>query len=276
MLNFTARGAVRTPTTLQIRVGGSTQPGALRAGAPVPVRSLNTDELLANFAHFTTGRRTTRTRPCTRLTLSGVGDVAVNVAAARSLGFEHVVLHGDARPDVVEAVDRVVVRYRSAGAPAWPAHSEVHVVVPVDPALALEDEAWVAALVARRPASVAFRWSYPDASHRQVVPPAEIEHLAPLRAHLEQADIPTSIGGLPPCLTGAVGGNHRTSNRFYVDASHQLDEALLFFPDIVELSKPDTCRTCSITAWCDGIARAWLENGGLGVLQPIAGEPRER
>lgn len=274
MLSFTPRGAVRTPDTLQIRVGAG-DAGALRAGAPVPSRALTRGEVAANLAAFTTGRSTTRTRPCTRLVLSGCSDADLveSIELARKLGIRHVTLHGAAEPEVVAVVDRQAVRLLDPldldGLPAHPALTLVvplvEEVYPVLPAIG-------AVLERRRPDEVVFSWPFPGPS--VAVRPVEeaTAAVSPVIDRLIERGIRARLGGLPACLGGPRprGEAARTRNRFYVDADHQEEAARMFFPDLVELAKPDTCRVCPVTAWCDGVARAWLDAGRVGVLQPIA------
>ena len=82
------------------------------------------------------------------------------------------------------------------------------------------------------------------------------------------------VAGLPPCVdreasVASLEASRRTTNRFYVDAEHQLDRALSFFPDLVRFAKPDSCRFCRADSSCDGVAAAWLEAGLAGPLEPL-------
>ena len=70
MLTWTPAGAVERPRALQVRLQRS-YPGRVRAGAPVPTRSMPTAEVLENLAFFTA--RSPRGRPVESLVLSGVG-----------------------------------------------------------------------------------------------------------------------------------------------------------------------------------------------------------
>ncbi|MCB9690576.1 MAG: hypothetical protein H6736_02070 [Alphaproteobacteria bacterium] len=270
MLSFTARGAVRTPDTLQIRVGPVD--GALKTGLPEPSRALEPDEIAANLRAFTTGRDTTRSRPCTRLVISGCGDadLAPAVAFARELGVEHVTLHGTARPDVLGGVDRIAIRAVEPSAIlSAPDQVPVTLVVPTVDGVLADLEPLVAAVLARRPESTVFSWPFPGPGVTVSGVDAVLAAVRPAVHVLREAGLDARIGGLPACLGGPEPA-HRTRNRFYVDADHQLADALLFFPDVVALAKPDTCRVCAFTAWCDGVARAWLEGGVVGLPEPIA------
>jgi hypothetical protein len=231
-------------------------------------------ELSTNIRHFTTGMRGARTRPCTHLTLSGVGRLEVDVEQARQLGIRTVTLHGRAPSATTSAVDRVVRRVSApSDLESWPAHPSVTAIVPVDGPALSGAGAWVPDLLARAPADVVFWWPYPDGTRDRPSSPELAGHVTPLRHRLEAAGIRTRLGGLPPCLLEAGSIRGRTSNRYYVDADHQREQALLFFPDVVAMAKPDSCRVCWLTATCDGVPRRWLQVGGLGLLQPIA-DPR--
>lgn len=280
MLSFTARGAVRTPETLQIRVGSGAG-GALRTGAGRPSRALTPAEVERNVHAFTVGRQTTRTRPCTRLVLSECGDVDLLavVHGARELGIAHVTVHGPARADLLSEADRLVLRLlEPVDLEHLPDHPAVSLVIPLVPEVVglLHTVGEVAAR--RRPDEVVFAWPFPAPS--VVVRPVEevLAEVRPVLSGLLEQGVRARLGGLPACLGGPEPRHDgfRTRNRFYVDADHQGEAARLFFPDLVELAKPDTCRGCRVTAWCDGVARHWLDEGKLGVLQPIAHRSPER
>ena len=72
MITWTPEGAVERPVMVQIRVQRA-YPGRIRAGAPVPTRSMTQRELLANLRYFSVDMAGPRSRPCTKLVLSGVG-----------------------------------------------------------------------------------------------------------------------------------------------------------------------------------------------------------
>ena len=97
MISWTPEGAVERPVMVQIRVQRAF-PGRIRAGAPVPTRSMTQRELLANLHFFTVDMAGPRSRPCTKLVLSGVGvanraETPELLDQARNWGIENVVLH---------------------------------------------------------------------------------------------------------------------------------------------------------------------------------------
>jgi hypothetical protein len=57
-----------------------------------------------------------------------------------------------------------------------------------------------------------------------------------------------------------------------VDADHQAESALLFFPDVVRFHKADVCRFCSANGNCDGFFATYLRRAGFPALQPIEEE----
>lgn len=296
MLSWTEAGAVKRPITLQIRVQRR-YPGRVRAGAPSPTRSLSRAELLANLRHFTEGQRGPRTAPCTALVLSGVGllsspDTLPVLTQARSLGIEHVVLHagvedleGFAAAPWRGLVDVLVVPLQpetahglEVGAEAVAACRAAGIAVAVNTVLStlalgsLERVARVAADLA--PDSCTFSFPFPTGAE-QAPPPAPASLLPALGravATLEAADAEPRIKGLPACYLGPLAERlGPSSNRFYVDADHQLDDALMFFPHVLAFHKGDACRFCSHDSRCDGFFAAWLRLPGFPPLEPMQG-----
>jgi hypothetical protein len=294
MLSWTEAGAVKRPTTLQIRVQRR-YPGRVRAGAPTPTRSLSRAEILANLRHFTEGQRGPRTTPCTALVLSGVGllssaDTRPVLTQARSLGIEHVVLHADAE-DLADfaaepwrgLVNVLVVPLQpdgshglEEGADAVAACRAAGVAVAVNTVLSaaalgyLERVAQIAAGLA--PDSCTFSFPFPTGAN-QVPPPAPALLLPALKravATLEAVGAEPRIKGLPACYLGSLAEHlGPSSNRFYVDADHQLHQALMFFPHVLSFHKGDACRFCSRDSRCDGFFAEWLRLPGFPPLEPL-------
>ena len=87
---------------------------------------------------------------------------------------------------------------------------------------------------------------------------------------LKAAGLSWVVKGLPVCwLSGLDVKSGRSSNRWYVDAAHQREEALLFFPDVVRMSKAEPCRFCSMNSECDGFFDEWFARGDYPGLTPI-------
>lgn len=291
MLTWTGAGAVERPRVVQIRVQRS-YPGRVRAGAPVPTRSMTSAEVSANLRYFTSGG--TRGRPVTGLVLSGVGvasreDLSELIAEARSLGIERITLHAgvedleDFRPTL--GVDLITL-------PLQPSESGPSLTSGADALLACTraglagssntvlDAASLPLLsaVARVAASAGatghtFTFPFPvDGGAPGELPPAPraVAALGPAVAILRASGVPCAIKGLPACYLGELGVDlRRSGNRWYVDADRQLDRALLFFPDVVAFYKGDVCRFCSRDGSCDGFFAAYLRRPGFPALTAL-------
>jgi hypothetical protein len=86
---------------------------------------------------------------------------------------------------------------------------------------------------------------------------------------LEALGIGVGIKGLPPCFLGELSRcSWRSSNRWYVDSEHQLDKALLFFPDVVSFTKVENCRFCKLDSRCDGFFGAYISSGRFPRMEP--------
>ena len=293
MLNWTTKGAVSTPTTLQVRVE-QRYPGRIRAGAPQPSRSLTPSELAATIRHFTDGLRGPRTRPCSGLVLSGAGvlqrpDLASAITLARALGVLRVVVHVDPLDlphlpghEALPLLDTVVVPIQP-GAPLGPAHdallgltgvtAHTHTVLWADTLPELDAVAEV--LAGARPAGAAFAFPFPGANPARVASPDQaVRALGPALARLRSAGVHAWVNGLPACFLGANAASmRRTGNRWYVDADHQGDRALLFLPDVLRFDKRDACRFCAADPVCDGFFDEWLARPGWPALRPLDQPP---
>jgi hypothetical protein len=292
MLTWTDAGAVARPRTLQIRLQRS-YPGRVRAGAPVPTRHMPTAEVEANLRHFATAG--TRGLAVDALVLSGVGaaarpDLADIVACARGLGIRRVTLHAgvedlEALAPAALPVDLVVLPLQpgeggamlAAGARALRSAREAGVAVAATTVLspaALPMLASVARVAAVGPVrSLTFTFPFPvDGSAASDVPPAAraVAALREVVPAAEAAGLRVAIKGLPLCYLGPLARlSDRTANRWYVDADHQLDRALRFFPDVVAFHKDEQCRFCPLDARCDGFFATYLRRPGFGPLRPV-------
>lgn len=260
MLAFTGAGVVSSPSAVQIRMGARF-PGRLAARAPDPSRRMTDAEVLDTLRHFTDGLRGPRTRPCTRLVLSGLdadrlAHLPAILQAARRQGFDHVVLHGGTTP-IPDGLDvDVVVLRAGTTAPTGIARTWV-VELGQGTLAAVEAEAEALLADGER---VVLTWPWSDDA--RAAAPHEV------RAMVER--LPRGTGtlhlrGLPACLVGDLSPR-RAANRWYVDADHQGAAALLFFPDVLRFAKRDSCRFCSFDERCDGVAYHWLERLAPGML----------
>lgn len=287
MLRWTAAGAVEEPTAVQIRIRAEFA-GRIRAGAPEPARSLTLDEVEQNLAWFARDRVGPRTPACTRAVLSGVPDppqLVPVVERARALGIEHFVWHLGAAPIDPELAGAVDVLVRVARGPwdldgpeASGLDCALHVVVPLEAGVFHGLDRMAQWLIDRGPDRVVFQWPFPGSGS---LPSRASEAAAAVRGAvtlLASAGVPVGVKGLPPCLLapGPVVGRWaehawRSANRWYVDADHQKDEALVFFPELVRLTKVEACRFCSVSDRCEGVVEEWLGQGLVGVLTPVRG-----
>jgi hypothetical protein len=292
MLSWTGAGAVERPRILQIRLQRS-YPGRVRAGAPVPVRSMTEEEVAANLRFFTNAG--TRGRAIDAVVFSGVAaatrpDLPRLCALARELGVTRITLHvgvedlADLRPGQIP-VDLLVVPLatgesgatlaagaktlsdaRAAGV-AVAANTVLNpVTLPLLPAVGR-------VAVAVGAASLTFTFPFPvDGAQASDVPPAP-RAAAALRdvvPEVEGGGVRCVIKGLPPCYLGDLARlTGRTANRWYVDADHQTEKALLFFPDVVAFHKDEGCRFCALDARCDGFFANYLRRPGFPPLRAV-------
>lgn len=291
MLAWTPAGAVARPRTLQLRLHRA-YPDRVPAGAPVPTRSLSTEEVADNLRWFTAA--STRGLPVDALVLSGQGvpsrpDLPELVALARRLGVTRVTLHVGVEDLVglptVPGVDRHVlpVRLGEGGAPAAALRAAfagaraagvtVDANVPLVPAALSPLGDAVAIAVSGGAASVTFTYPFPTGAAATAPPVTDaVAAVAAALPVVEAAGIPAAIKGLPACWLGPLARLlRRSANRWYVDADHQKDAALLFFPGVVAFAKADPCRFCAADAACDGYLPAWAARPGTPPLRPVEG-----
>lgn len=273
VLSFTGAGVVEAPTALQIRMGTRYR-GRVRVGAPTPSRRMTDAEVQGNIRWFTEGMRGPRTRPSTRLVLSGVDDDRYRtlpsiLRGARQLGIEHVVVHAGHRapPLVPDEVDVVVMRVplhterpTVAGTVCWVLEARQ------GQGPAVEHAAMGVLRVAG--SRLVLTWPYPPAG-RPAAPHEVQAMLRRLMPVARQHGSTLHLRGLPSCLVGALDTSpRRARNRWYVDADHQQSGALRFFPDVLRMSKLDACRFCALDDRCDGIADGVLTASRL-TLEPL-------
>ncbi len=292
MLTWTPAGAVERPRVLQIRLQRS-YPGRVRAGAPVPTRSMPTSEVRDNVEWFTAA--STRGRPVEALVLSGVGaasrpDLGELCGFARSRGVARITLHAGVEDlDGLRAdrapVDTLVLPLQvgesgsnlAAAARVLSAARAVGLATVANTQLvagALPTLAGAARVaLATGVGAMTFTYPFPVdvAASGEAPPPARA--LAVLREvvpPLQAAGVRVAIRGLPACLLGeyaAMAG--KTQNRWYVDADHQRERALCFFPDVVAFHKGDECRFCALNERCDGWFATYLRRPAFGRLHAV-------
>ncbi len=285
MLRFTRAGAVADPRTVQIRVAPE-YPGRVVAGAPRPRRAMTLEEIATNIHWFAVERAGPRTATCQTVVLSAVGgvenkDAATLVERARSeWSVERFVVHlarnatDQLAVQLSQQVD-VLVRSITGPGPIPPVSPgcALHLVVPLTERTLSRLDALVASAVAASPERVVLSWPFPGASP----PPqaASCSHaVARALEALDAAGIGGGLKGLPLCALGPGGARWRhrvwrSANRWYVDAEHQKEKALMFFPDVVRFGRRDSCRFCAVTDRCDGVAERWLKDGRAGGLEPL-------
>lgn len=293
MLHWTAAGAVASPLVVQIRVTRAF-PGRVVAGAPNPTRSLTDAEITANLRHFTIDRRGPRARACTGVVLSGVDaarrpEIGAILADARGWGVTRITLHlgkgdrdalvGSAVGRAIDAVAVTVTEDRDVADVAALARvggyggsaMSVSAVVPLDEATLPRLDHLADGLAAVRAARVVLTWPLPDGS---TAPPPHADRVAAALIGsvnaLEAAGVEVIVKGLPACRLASLASRvSRTGNRWYVDADHQGEGALLFFPDVVRFARVDECRFCAAADRCDGVPEAWARARIVGPLRAI-------
>lgn len=291
MLAWTGAGAVERPRTLQIRLQ-RTYPGRVRAGAPVPTRSMPFEEVTANLEFFT--KSGPRVLPVDALVLSGVGavtrpDLAEICAFAKARGVRRVTLHAgvedlDALGGVRPPVELVVIPLQPAEAAATLASAAAALAacagqgLPVLTNTVLTPSALpmldaVGRIAARAGVqSQGFTYPFPvDGQAEDLAPaPRVVAALEPVVDRLRAAGVRVWLKGLPACYLGRMAPLlGRSANRWYVDADHQREHALLFFPDVVAFTKLDACRFCAQNERCDGFFAAYLRRPGFPPLRAL-------
>ena len=259
------------PSTVQIRATATPQ-GKLAAGAPRVGRDLSLEEIRVNARWFAVDRVGPRADPVQRIVLSGISEVEGwegLLPEFRAWGITTITVHA---PPVggLRGVDRWVTLVREPGAVVAGAHA----VVPLEPAV-IPMVPQIARACVGLAQSVAFTLPFPPDPCAWEGPPLEelVRGLVGPIGELRAAGVPVGIKGIPPCLLGSVERGAelcwRTSNRWYVDADHQRDRALLFLPDVVRFAKTDDCRRCNLVTRCDGLAEGWLRAGLVERLMPV-------
>jgi hypothetical protein len=291
MIRWTTKGAVATPSTVQIR---AQQPhaGRVQAGAPAPSRSLTESELRSNILYFTAGMRGPRTAACSGLVLTGAGllarpDLPGALALGRQEGLLRVVLHTDAADllgapaDGLQGIDSLALTVQPDDALSGaldaladhPARGRLQLNLVLSAEALPQLEGASRRLAALGPAGLGFTFPFHHAGiddARVPSPQAALRALMPALAHVGSIGLPCWVKGLPACFLGPHAQRmRRTQNRWYVDADHQGGAALLFLPDLLAFHKDDGCRFCVADDRCDGFFAAWLARPGWPALRPF-------
>ena len=283
MIRWTPQGVVAYPRAVQIRLCLN-HPQRIPGKAPSPSRTMTAEELEANLRHFTIGLDGPRSRPCTSLILSGmtpdfVAYTADNIAHFSELGYAQLVLH--LAPDFTEATRQIQstpkLHIRKICSLTSPQAFETILTQKTDDlelSIALNAvilEAWplVLELLTHWTGPVlSLHYPYPsqDAPSRHSL--SEIQQL--LKAILNKyPDRRIHLKGLPICYIHPLAFPFRqTGNRWYVDADHQEEDALLFLPDVLQFYKTDACRFCPVDNQCDGFFLEHLQRGSFPPLHP--------
>ena len=101
MLRWTTSGAVAFPETLQLRIAKK-HPERIQVGAPSPSQRMTLVDIEENFLYFSQTLNTTRSKPCTSLTLTGLQEeTEVSLLAIEKLiqryHFSYVTCHIDTK-----------------------------------------------------------------------------------------------------------------------------------------------------------------------------------
>ena len=268
MITWTPSGLVRTPSTVQIRCMQA-GPKEFKAGAPMPLRSLSVQEFRSNLQYFRFELDTPRTIPCTSLTLSGLnGDDWQRYECMQEMSFDYITLH--LNPSSInwneleryqDSFQRISIpinqEHQLLSIPAW-AISKTTIIISLEKDLSH----WLPQTIQKANTEdwnpFVFLYPFPKNTESQPLSPQKAIHL------LEQLTLnylkKPIIKGLPYCLANATHTLFaKTTNRWYVDAQHQREKALLFFPDIACYYKDDQCRFCQHNEECDGFFLEYLK-----------------
>jgi hypothetical protein len=291
MIHWTHGGAVTTPTTVQIRLASQNLP-TLQAKAPIPRRRLSKTEFLRNLEYFHIGLHGPRSIPCTAVTISGMD--TENIQYIEELRnhkyFAYNSLHIDYQLDlwayletVQDCFDKISLPIPSTldretwthieKIPTWSVPSTNFIL-----SLANPNKESIEEFIQRYHPLVQWAkehdWqlfcSYPFPTNA-AVSPLSPKDCAIFLSYLHREKLPRSpiVKGIPSCVLNTPSlQTSKTSNRWYVDAEHQLQQALLFFPEIMQFYKSDNCRFCALDHQCDGFFAEYLRDFDVN-LQPV-------
>ena len=263
MLRWTNSGAVDWPQTVQIRIAKRYEQ-RIKANAPEPSRRMSISEIDENLHYFRHTLNTPRTTPCTSITLSGLqeeSEESILQIKERIEGFEFQYI----RAHIDEQSIQLVPYLEFVNHISLTIHENV--LLPLSPksyskiqySIALSQQNLpvlkeiIEILRSIHPFPITLMYPFPLR--------ADIIHNAPsihsVQKAVEKIDPTIPIVGIPKCLS-LRSASKKTSNRWYIDADHQKERALLFFPDLLRYYKSDECRFCSMTTDCNGFFSQYL------------------
>ena len=257
MLCWTKSGAVPWPTTVQIRLAQKYEQRIV-AGAPHPSRQLSIEEFRDNAHYFRVTLHTSRSKPCDSITLTALHEenpkrIAVLSQILQDLQYRYIRAHIDHQSQhLIKSLDFAHHISLAIRHPTDWAKYELKSISP--------RRLYISILLNNDtlPHLFSLFESFPQGSHITLLYPFPLSdtliHTAPnipaLQKILKRVSKNINIAGLPQCLSYRQG--KKTSNRWYVDADNQKEQALLFFPDLLRYYKSESCRFCTENAFCDG------------------------
>ncbi len=266
MLRWTAAGAVTFPETLQLRLAKQ-HPDRIQVGAPRPSKQLSIAAVEENFHYFCKTLDSTRTKPCSALTLTGLQDeteasLTEIDTLIRQYSFSYVTCHIDIKSQSIihklSSLNRISVAIQnprqldqyqfSLFAP-----HQLRFTIVLNRSNLQSLRSIYQALQPYSDSHIHFLYPFPLSKTIIQNAPSPVA----LEAALQELPDEISVSGIPPCLTKRANLK-QTSNRWYVDADHQKEKALLFFPDLLRYYKSDSCRFCKLNTQCDGFFRQYL------------------
>ena len=256
MLCWTRAGAVPWPTTVQIRLAKNY--GGIKAGAPLPSRQLSITEFSENVHYFRHTLDTPRSKACHSITLSALQqENAERLHSIKTilcdLQYTYIRAHIDQNSQhllpFLDFAQHIALSIHHPN--DWKSYN----IKGVDPkrlrvSILLNNDTLphITSLRTQIPSEIDFTLLYPFPLSPKLILSAPPIHKVQELISLLPPSI--KIAGLPQCLSLRFG--KKTSNRWYVDADHQKNSALLFFPDLLRYYKAESCRFCAQNAFCDG------------------------
>ena len=275
MLRWTKAGAVNAPTTVQIRLAKNYEQ-RVPAGAPHPSRRLLLTEIKENLHYFRHTLDTPITTPCSSITLSGLQEedeesIAKIAFEIQKIGFHYSRAHVDTKSA------HLLPSLSFAHHISLSIHHEMDQTKYNIPNNLLSKIQWtivlntstisslhkiIDTLTSQHPFPITLLYPFPLNENIIRTAPS----IEKLQKTLQTIKSSIPIVGIPQCLSMRTHSK-RTSNRWYVDADHQKEQALLFFPDLLRYYKSEACRFCSATLECDGFFAQYLNE--KNILSPL-------